>query len=619
MSGCGAEVDGTAIAIIPEISADISMRRLLRGQVAPLRLDLIQLSHLRVTRTAEGDFQPFGLASGEPKTAPADPDPAASPAGAPPRRDVVKDLLAALDAWLDSDLSLIAPLRRLTVVDGSVEDDDRLLGQTWYAPKASADLRPDTHRRRRPGRADRHIRQRPRGCVRRDPLCQGKPERPGHHRLLHTRTPAALTRISPALTPLEGIESPLSGRLDVDFDSRFQPTTGRFSLTSENTRLLLPPLWTKPFTAARTSLSGSVDLPKRRLMLDDFTVDLGGPKISVSGEVDASQDTIEAAVVGSVTGLPVDLIDGLWPPGVPSGAHDWIAENLHDGVMDRAEFSLQARAPLANLDAATVVSLDGTIRARDLTVNYFKGLPPITGVNAAASFNRSTMRIATAGGHLQDVALKPADITITGLDLHDQAIEIIAPLEGPVKTVMSVLDAPRLGYAKRVGLVPDRTSGRVAATLHFAFPLLADLNFDQITTLGVDADLTDVGIVAVRPGYDVSGTNAKLTLDPDGMTLDGKAQVNSVPVAVTWHEAFDDLPVQTKVMAKTTLDPAARTALHLPDIDLRSAAPSAPMSISSSARAARRRSTPSSTSPTPGSCSPRSAGPRRREPRRMRR
>ncbi len=122
------------------------------------------------------------------------------------------------------------------------------------------------------------------------------------------------------LAPLEAIESPVSGRLEVDFDSRFQPTTGRFSLTSVETRLKLPPSWTAPLSVARTSLSGSVDLPKRRLMLDDFSIDLGGPKISLSGQVDAAGDTIEAITAGTVTGLPVDLLDSLWPPGVPSGA-----------------------------------------------------------------------------------------------------------------------------------------------------------------------------------------------------------------------------------------------------------------------------------------------------------
>lgn len=547
--------DGTLVAFTPEGTADVSMPKLLRGVVAPLRIDLIR-PHLRVTRTEAGEFS-FGLGEGETGEGGV-----ATPAAGAPTRDVVKDLLAALDARLGSEDSAIASLARLTLVDGSVRIDDRMLGRSWIAPKASADLRRSATGV--DGQAALSVISGDRTAQFGGEIRYLRASRSGSATVTFANViPAALTRISPVLAPLEAIESPVSGRLEVDFDSRFQPMTGRFSLTSVETRLKLAPLWTAPLSVARTSLSGSVDLPKRRLTLDDFSIDLGGPKISLSGQVDAVGDTIEAMTAGTVTDLPVDLMDSLWPPGVPSGLRDWITANLHDGVLDRTEFSLHARAPLSDPEAVTLVAADGTMQARDMTVTYFKGLPPITGLNAAASFNQSTMRIATAGGHLQDIALQPSDITITGLDLHDQVIDIDARVEGPVKTIMSVLDLPRLGYAKRVGLVPDRMSGRATARLRFGFSLLADLPFEAIR-MGVEGSLDNVGIAAVKPGYDLAGADAKLELDKSGMTLAGKAQLNTVPIAFSWREAFDDSAVQTRVSAQVTLTPAAREALKIP-------------------------------------------------------
>jgi hypothetical protein len=126
--------DGTLIAVVPESSADVSMPKLLRGIVAPLRIDLIR-PHLRVTRTEAGDFS-FGL--GESETAE---DAPSTPATGAPTRDVVKDLLTALDTSLGNQDSPITSLTRLTLVDGSVRIDDRMLGRSWVAPKASADLR----------------------------------------------------------------------------------------------------------------------------------------------------------------------------------------------------------------------------------------------------------------------------------------------------------------------------------------------------------------------------------------------------------------------------------------------------------------------------------------------
>ncbi|MGO1080123.1 YhdP family protein [Inquilinus sp. CA228] len=549
--------DGTLIAFTPEGTADVSMPKLLRGVVAPLRIDLIR-PHLRVTRTEAGEFS-FGLGGGE-----AGEDGVSTPAEGAPTRDVVKDLLAALDARLGSEDSPIASLTRLTLVDGSVRIDDRMLGRSWIAPRASADLRRTATGV--DGQAALSVISGDRTAQFGGEIRYQRASRSGSATVTFANViPAALTRISPVLAPLEAIESPVSGRLEVDFDSRFQPTTGRFSLTSVETRLKLAPLWTAPLSVARTSLSGSVDLPKRRLTLDDFSIDLGGPKISLSGQVDAVGDTIEAITAGTVTDLPVDLLDSLWPPGVPSGARSWITANLHDGTIDRTEFSLHARSPVTDPEAVTLVTADGTMQARGMTVHYFDGLPPIIGLNAAASFNQSTMRIATAGGHLQDLALQPSDITITGLDLHDQVIDIDARVEGPVKTIMSVLDLPRLGYAKRVGLVPDRMSGRATARLRFGFSLLADLPFEAVR-MGVEGALDNVGIAAVKPGYDLAGADARLALDKSGMTLTGKAQLNTVPVAFSWREAFDDSAVQTRVSAQATLTPAAREALKIPEV-----------------------------------------------------
>ncbi|WP_026870548.1 AsmA-like C-terminal domain-containing protein [Inquilinus limosus] len=550
--------DGALIAIVPESSANVSMPKLLRGVVAPSRIDLIR-PHLRVTRTEAGEFS-FGLEASE-----SGEGGASTPAEGAPTRDVVKDLLAALDARIGSEDSPIASLTRLTLVDGSVRIDDRLLGRSWLAPKASADLR------RTPtgvdGRASLAVVSGGGTAQFGAEIHYLRASRSGRATVTFANVvPAALTRISPVLAPLEAIESPVSGRVEADFDSRFQPTGGRFSLTSINTTLRLPPLWTAPFSVARTSLSGTVDLPKRRLTLDDFSIDFGGPKISLSGQVDAVGDTIELVTAGTVAGVPVDLLDSLWPPGLPSGARAWITTNLRDGVIDRTEFSLHARAPISDPEAVTLVSADGTIQARDMTVHYFDGLPPITGLNAAASFNQSTMRIATAGGRLQDVEVQPSEITITGLDLRDQVIDIDARVEGPVKAIMSVLDVPRLGYARKMDLVPDRMSGRASARLHFGFSLLADLPFEAVR-MAVEGQLSNVGIAAAKPGYDLTGTDARLTLDKSGMTLQGKGQVNAVPLTFSWREAFDDSAIETRVSAQATLNAEARAALRLPEFE----------------------------------------------------
>lgn len=551
--------DGTVIAVIPEISADLSAPALLRGVVAPLRLDLIR-PHLRVTRTEQGDFS-FGLGEASEGAAPAAPE-------TPPSQDVVKNLLAALDATVGGDNNVLASLTRLTLVDGSVQIDDRKLGRRWVAPRASADLsRTATGV---DGRASLDVAAAGGAARFTGEIHYLRDKGVGRAAIAFANVvPAALTQVSPVLAPLEAIESPIDGRADIDFDGRFQPVSGRFSVTSTNTRLKLWPLWTQPLGAARTALSGTVDLTKRRLVLDDFSIDFGGPKVSLAGQVDAIGDTVEAAMVVTVATMPVDLLESLWPPAIRGGgSRDWITANLRDGVIDRVETSLQIRAPIANPADAAVVTFDGVLAARDLTVTYLPGLPPITGVNAAARFDQSTFRIKTTGGEIDDVALEPSEVTITDLDLKDQTIDIDARIKGPVRAVMSVLDSPRFGYAKKVDLDPARMAGQVSARLHFGFLLLADLDFDQVSRFDVQADFNDLAVGAVKPGYDVTAATAKLAADKTGMTLAGTAQVNTVPVAFSWHEAFDGAAVGSRITVKATVDEAARAALHVPEVPM---------------------------------------------------
>ena len=74
--------------------------------------------------------------------------------------------------------------------------------------------------------------------------------------------------------------------------------------------------------------------------------------------------------------LPIGRLPDLWPRDLGSSAREWVAANLHEGVVDDATFDVEFAIDPA-LDGAELVSVAGALQYQNLTINYFNGLPPV--------------------------------------------------------------------------------------------------------------------------------------------------------------------------------------------------------------------------------------------------
>src|SRR5262249_58455371 len=104
---------------------------------------------------------------------------------------------------------------------------------------------------------------------------------------------------------------------------------------------------------------------------------------------------------------------------------------------------------------------------------------------------------------------------ISGMRDPDQIIDIEGKLHGQLAEALAILDNPRLGYAKKLGIDPEAVGGTVAATLTFNLPAKKGLTFDQIK-IGATADIADAAIKNAMLGQDLSDGDAKLQLGHDG-------------------------------------------------------------------------------------------------------
>jgi hypothetical protein len=151
-------------------------------------------------------------------------------------------------------------------------------------------------------------------------------------------------------------------------------------------------------------------------------------------------------------------------------------------------------------------------------------LPLARDLVGEARLTTDTLTFAVSSGRVQDLALSDATIAITGLDVHDQDLAVELGARGPLKTALTILDSPRLGFMKDVGIDPAGTAGDVAMRLRIRLPLENELAFDQVDLLA-NANIKGGVIPKIALGLDVTDGDFNLVADGKGMTLKGTAKV----------------------------------------------------------------------------------------------
>ena len=106
--------------------------------------------------------------------------------------------------------------------------------------------------------------------------------------------------------------------------------------------------------------------------------------------------------------------------------------------------------------------------------------------------------------------------------------------------------------------------GSATARLTFRFPLENKLTVDDVI-FGAKGKVSDVSISDLIPRLPVTKGDADLTLDPQKLTITGKARVNGIPAEISWMEAFSSkADVLTWITARGEVGDADRERLGFP-------------------------------------------------------
>ncbi len=546
--------DGDARLTLPEMVIGFSLRAALRGVVAPTQIAL-DGPQLRLARAADGSFH-LGLG-------------AAAPGSDDWGEELLRDLAAAPDRR-----GSLGYLTDVAVRRAALTVDDRALGLAWQAKRLDATM----------SRGDRGVAGtltfaavEPGGI---EAQLQGSFSFVSGERRLAMELdfadlrPALFADAAPSLAPLGALRLPFSGRVRVALDTAALRISGAScDVTLGAGQLAHPALEGGRIAIASGLLRAAYDPAAGRISIEHLGLDLGGPRLEAAGTVDGVGDgvlvggwpqSVEIAGELHLSDVPADALAGLWPEQLSPKSRSWVTEHVHDGVVTEAQAQVGAHVDLAS-DATKPVRVDsfaGTLAYRGLTVDYFKPLEPLRGVDGTGSFDRAHFDLVPSSGAVKGVRLTGGAVKLSQLDTDDEQLAIELGIKGPLRDVLEVLDEKPLRYVHALNVDLGEVAGQVDGQLSFAFPLKHDLTLAMVR-FGARAELTSVGARHVISGRDLSDGNLRLRLDPDELQLDGTAQLAAIPVALNWTEYLKKGGPRSRYAVKARLDDAARRGLGL--------------------------------------------------------
>lgn len=373
----------------------------------------------------------------------------------------------------------------------------------------------------------------------------------------------------PLAEDLTSFEIPLQGTAQLALDRDFRLLAGRTDVEFGAGSMQIPGLIETLPPVASGHLSVRLPDPQSPLIVEELSVAFeGGPVVSANADVSFGDQAVSLAVNALALDLKMREVANFWPESIGTNPREWVLENLPDANVHQAGLVAELVVPLNSFGDAEVISVDGGIRFDNAEVHYLRPMPPVLNVSGMAEFDASTFRIQIYGGELDDAFVRRGSINMFDLDTDTEQIDIDISIETPLATAFAVLDSEPRRYISRLGLSTEGVAGTALADVRFDFPLLLDLEADDIV-YGADAVLSDLVLEQPDLDFPIRAQSVTLSLVPGQLSVNGDVDLQGTTAQAHWVETFaDDADVvrQIELTAIDQLSALSKFGLNLTGI-----------------------------------------------------
>ena len=541
------DADGAPRAVLPEASVSLSLPWLLRGELAPSRLEL-DAPELRLRRDTAGDIS-VELGAG------------AATAEAPPGIARLEELLAQMMRPPSED----TPLGALTLIGirgAHVTVEDAQLGTSWSLEQADIEVR-----RLPAGGVTARFTAVLRLGEARIPIAgsgevQGAPAALTLRLSLPELHPASLAPHAPALGMLD---APLRLDLSVGLGADGVLRQAAATLSTGAGALDLGAGRRVPMAGAEAAAEWRPEglrVTRAALRLDGP----GTPLVTATGAATRAGERWRAEAAVALDAMPIAELGRWWPEGLGDGARAWILENLTAGVARNGHWRIAAEAG-GDLTGPILTALTGTLDVADATIHWLRPAPQLDGAEGVVRFGLDDILVQLGSARVPGTRIQARDGTARFIDPFgdDPRAEIEFDVAGSVPEVLGLLQHPRLRLFERRPLALRGPQGTLEGRVTLGFPLLNDLTVEQMR-IGARAQLRQVRLAEVVLGHGIDRGAFDLQIDNNGLRATGTARLADIQARIAVDADFRAGPpgqVMTRERVTARADGSQLAALGL--------------------------------------------------------
>ncbi|WP_323764231.1 DUF3971 domain-containing protein [Marinovum sp.] len=315
------------------------------------------------------------------------------------------------------------------------------------------------------------------------------------------------------------------------------------------------------YDAPQTLTSAALDF---HLALDPFVLRIGrlalsdtGQTLRARGRVEAAPEGWDISVMAQVDEIGPEQLLGFWPAGVKVKTRAWIAENVREGRLRNLALRLRSTP------AAAAPELFLSVEVADVTVQFMRTLPPVTGASGLLQFEDNRLAVSVDRGVLQAGEGGTLDaagtvFTIPDVRVKPSPAQVQLAAAGPLKAALWVLNQAPMYALDKAGRPIDIAEGRVQATGQIDFPLQKKPPKGSVR-FAVTGRGFDISTGKIVPDKVLAADHLRFSASNDHLRIEGPGTLAGVPFDGHWQTPLGPGAAEagSRVVADVALSPEA--------------------------------------------------------------
>jgi len=378
---------------------------------------------------------------------------------------------------------------------------------------------------------------------------------------------AGLARATPDMASLAGLDIPISGQIEGDAVSANAFQVTRVDLKGGSGAIELPGILPRRVGVAGVQLHAELSDNQSKIAVTGFKLDLDGPSLSATATAERDGEGYRVRTEGTVAAVRMAALDNYWPLNLGPVARRWVIANIVDGTVDNGTFAAVASVPITGDGRMHLDEISGTLDYRGLSVDYLAPMSKVTAIAGKANFDKTHFDLLVSEGKLRDLDIDRAVINMSALDTDNERIAIDVSFKGPARTLAEVLDEQPLGFLGALSLAPTAISGKADARTKFHFPLHRNLTASQVK-FDATGTLEALTVSPAPHSLDVRDGKLKLKVDNVELSATGAVTLSGLRADVDWRERFaKDAKQRRRLVFSGRIPDMAKPGFGLPDLD----------------------------------------------------